>query len=126
MYDSLSKSITTHSILSGDEVYRPLAIRITRGDGSKVEYNLGCGLNVRDLLLVLGLYILFYTALVGFCTLLLKGAMATSKTDTLMWAFFVIGLVFGGIVGLFLMLGKSKRTNLEARKELELDEEMFP
>ena len=126
MYDTSSQSITTHSTLGKEGDYRPLAIRITQDDGSQVEYSFGCGLNFRDLLSILGLYILFYTALVGFCAILLHGAMATRDTDTLMWAFFVVGLVFGGIVGLFLMLGKSKRANTESEDDLAIHEEMNP
>ncbi len=113
---------STRSVCLGGEDYRPFAIRLTKGDGSRVEYNLGCGLSLRDLILVLGCYAVFYSGLLGFSSILLKGAIDTAGTSTLLWAFFVIGLIFGGLVGVAVKIGTKyqddlKQTQLEAERE---------
>ncbi len=113
---------STRSIFSDGEEYHPFAIRLTKGDGSKVEYNLGCGLSLRDLILVLGCYAVFYSVLIGFSSILLKGAIDTADTSTLLWAFFVIGLIFGGLVGVAVKIGTNYQDDLKQR-QLEAEKE---
>lgn len=74
--------------------YRPLAIRYTKRDGSIGECDLGCGCDLKDFVIILSFYVVFYGFLSFFFALLLRGAIDTSSTSTLLWAFFVLGVFF--------------------------------
>lgn len=52
----------------------------------------------RDTLIMIMYYVGFYSFLTGFSTLLLKGAIDSDVNHTLLWAFFVIGVLFVAFV----------------------------
>ena len=105
-----------------DEEYRPLAIRYTKRDGSEVQYNLGCGLSLKDFALVLVLYIAFYSFLLGFTVLLLKGAIDTADKSTLLWTFNFIGMIFGILTSVAVKIGSKAQDDKKA--SMLLAEEM--
>ena len=64
-----------------------------------------CGLTSTDFILILGCYVSFYGFLFGFTALLLKGAIATDDTNSFLWAFLIVGIVFSIGVILAVMVG---------------------
>ena len=58
-----------------------------------------CKQNVQDIFYIFIFYIFFYAFLLLFFVLLLKGAIATDDSNTILWAFLFIGVLFSIIVG---------------------------
>lgn len=54
----------------------------------------------KNMISVLLFYVVFYCFLAGFFTLILKGVIAQRGGDTLLWAFFVLGVAFTLIVSI--------------------------
>ena len=54
----------------------------------------------KNMISVLLFYVVFYGTLAGFFTLILKGVIAQRGGDTLLWAFFVLGVAFTLIVSI--------------------------
>jgi len=52
----------------------------------------------KDTVLMLLCYLAFWSFLIGFSALLLKGAIDSDVNHTLLWAFFVIGILFVSFV----------------------------
>ena len=101
--------------------YRPLAIRFTRKNGKEISVNVGCGLSLKDLALVIACYLAFYSFLVIFCAVLLKGAMDTSDDSTLLWTFNFIGMLFGIAVSVAVVIGtKAQAEKKAAEQEAEM------
>jgi len=82
----------------------------------------------KDTLLVVLCYIAFYSFLIGFCVLLLKGAIDSDKNHTLLWTFFVLGIFFVVFVNFAIKIGRDSlekakiiKKVLEAKKRQELD-----
>ncbi len=118
---SESTDLSKHSMNMKEEAYRPLAIRFTKSDGTKVSYNLGCGLSLKDLALILGCYLVFYSFLVIFCAILLKGVMDTTEHHTLLWTFNFIGMIFGGVMGIAVKMGTMSQ---QEEKAATLEDEL--
>jgi len=59
----------------------------------------------KDTLIMVLCYIMFWSFLTGFSALLLKGAMDSDVNHTLLWTFFVIGLLFVSLVMGAIMIG---------------------
>lgn len=74
--------------------YQPLVIRYSKQDGTPGECPLGCGNSLQDLIFIILFYIGFFAFLAGFFVLLLMGAIATDNSHTLLWTFFVLGVLF--------------------------------
>ena len=125
----MSKSMSNrNSIINDEEAYYPLAIRYTKKDGNPEFCNLCCGLGLRDASLILGSYIAFYSSLFGFTALLLKGAVATDKTHSLLWSFAIVGVVFCIGVAIAISIGTRSRTQSENEEKrlLQQDDEVRP
>lgn len=75
------------------------------------EWCTGCG-NSADIILVLTCYTVLWSFLLGFFTLLLKGAIDTDETHTLLWTFFWFGLMFS-----ILVFGATKVGTFEIERE---------
>jgi len=94
-----------NTVYYDEEAYHPIALKYKKKDGTPAQCNVACGMSVKDLILVLGCYTAFYTFLFGFSALLLKGVIDTDDTDTLLWAFLVIGILFCVGIGVAIFVG---------------------
>mmetsp|Transcript_743 Transcript_743/g.822 ORF Transcript_743/g.822 Transcript_743/m.822 type:complete len:116 (-) Transcript_743:364-711(-) len=54
--------------------------------------------STKDTIMMLLCYLAFWSFLIGFSALLLKGAIDSDVNHTLLWAFYVIGLLFVSFV----------------------------
>jgi len=115
-------SQSTRNVMA-KELYRPIAIRFTKKNGSEAQCNLACGLTFKDIVLVLACYVTFYSFLLGFCAILLKGAMDTAESSTLLWTFFIVGLMFGGAVAVAIKMGTKAQDEQKAAKRQAEEEE---
>jgi len=113
------------SINTDEEAYHPLAIRYTKKDGSPAQCNVFCGLTSADFISILGCYIAFYGFLFGFTALLLKGAIATDETNSFLWAFLVVGIVFsiGVILAVVVAPKIEQRRSSQKSSKSSTDEE---
>lgn len=103
--------------------YHPLVIKYTRRDGSPGECHLGCGLSVEDIIIVFTLYCTFYSFLIGTVSLLLRAAVDTTETSTILWAFLFVGIMFSVLVVASVKMGimENQRSKKETKKRKEFD-----
>jgi len=109
--------------------YQPLVFRYTKRNGEPGECNIGCGNSLEDLVIICTLYTTGYCFLLGIFSLLLKGALDTDWTSTLLWSFFFFGILFVCLVGGAVWMGmrkleqekiKRKKAAEEAKKMIEI------
>ena len=114
---SIIMSSSRRSCITNDEeAYHPLAIKYTKRNGTPAICNVFCGLTVKDFILITFAYIAFYSFLFGVTTLLLKGVIATNESNTFLWAFLVIGVLFCIGVMISVLLGSQNELLLETNK----------
>jgi len=101
--------LQSNSNLEAIEKYRPLVIRFTKRDGSRAEYNIGFGHSGRDILLITACYAIFWCSLLAILVLLLKGSMDTTENHTLLWTFFIFGVIFVTLVGGAVNIGSASQ-----------------
>mmetsp|Transcript_21945 Transcript_21945/g.27147 ORF Transcript_21945/g.27147 Transcript_21945/m.27147 type:complete len:166 (+) Transcript_21945:120-617(+) len=96
-----SRSFRPNSIseLNAMNNYKPLVIQYTKHDGTVAECHIGCGNSLEDLGIIFTVYVVFYSFLIGFFALLLKGALDTEEKQTILWSFFFFGVLFVALVG---------------------------
>ena len=99
-----------------EENYNPLAIRYTKKDGTSVQCNVLCGFSSKDFILIIGCYISFYSFLFGISALLLKGVIATDDTNSFLWGFLIMGIVFSISVMVAVFLG-TRTEEMKLKKE---------
>jgi hypothetical protein len=116
-----STRLSSRAMNLKEQPYQPIAVRFTKQDGTKISYNIGCGLSLKDLALVLGCYVAFYSFLFVFCVILMKGVMDTSDNSTMLWTFNFIGTMFGAAVGIAVKIGTKAQ---EEKKVAEQQAEM--
>mmetsp|Transcript_27603 Transcript_27603/g.40728 ORF Transcript_27603/g.40728 Transcript_27603/m.40728 type:complete len:148 (+) Transcript_27603:422-865(+) len=102
--------------------YQPLVIKYTKRDGSPGECPLGCGLSVEDIIIIFTLYCTFYSFLIGTVSLLLRAAVDTSESSTILWAFLFVGIMFSVLVVASVKMGtmENKRKRESKREEIDL------
>lgn len=79
-------------------------------------------------MLIIGCYISFYSFLFGISALLLKGVIATDETNSFLWGFLIVGIVFSLSVIVTVNLGtRAEDTKLttqeESKSRMTIDEE---
>ena len=114
-YNNDSRSFKASSLAETNVLknYKPLAFRYTKRDGTPGECPLGLGNSAQDLVRIFICYVVFYSFLVGMVALMLQGALDTDVKHTLLWAYLVFGLLFSGLVGGAIYVG---RKNLNQKK----------
>mmetsp|Transcript_26507 Transcript_26507/g.39022 ORF Transcript_26507/g.39022 Transcript_26507/m.39022 type:complete len:134 (+) Transcript_26507:94-495(+) len=78
--------------------YQPLVYQHKKKDGTTHTFNIGCGCSGEDLIIIASCYITFWSFLLGFFTLLLKGALDTDDSHTMLWSFLYFGIFFSALV----------------------------
>ena len=106
-----------------EENYNPLAIRYTKKDGTSAQCNVFCGLSSKDFVLIIGCYVAFYSFLFGISALLLKGVIATDETNSFLWGFLIIGIVFSISVFVAVYLG-TRPEETKTKKEEDIKPRM--
>uniref|UniRef100_A0A6U1XJS9 Uncharacterized protein n=1 Tax=Trieres chinensis TaxID=1514140 RepID=A0A6U1XJS9_TRICV len=103
----------------GMNSYRPLVISYTKADGSPGHCAIGCGHSAEDLALIFACYAALYSFLIGMFALMLRGALDTDDTHTLLWAFLVIGVLFVSFVSGAVYVGRRKLEQNLAQKRAD-------
>jgi hypothetical protein len=115
------------SMHTDEDDYHPLAIRFTKKDGTPKSCNLCCGLSSKDFILIIGCYTAFYSFLFGFSILLLRGAISTAETNSLLWAFLIVGIVFCVGVAVAVIIGtRTEQRRLSNQSKLSTTDEENP
>lgn len=115
----MSLSSRRSYITNDEEAYHPLAIKYTKRNGTPAKCNVFCGLTAKDFILITFAYIAFYSFLFGVTTLLLKGVIATNESNTFLWAFLVIGVLFCIGIMISVLLGSRNELLLETKSKKE-------
>ena len=76
---------------------------------------------LKDILVYIGCYVVFYTFLLGFSTILLYGAIATSNDGTVLWSFFYSGIIFSIMIMAAVCLG-TRKSNEQERSYQKVEE----
>jgi len=87
--------------------------------------------SIKDMMMMLLCYLAFYSFLIGFSTLLLKGAIDSDVKHTMLWAFFIIGILFVSFVAGAIKIGtdavgKAKIAEREAARIAKMRIELDP
>ena len=99
--------------------YKPLTLfKYTKKDGTVRHF--GCNNSLEDIIIIITLYITFYSFCVGFFVLALRGAVDTEDTSTLLWSYFYIFIMMTALV-----LGATyfNRKDLNEKKKLRKENE---
>ena len=99
--------------------YKPLTLfKYTKKDGT--VHHFGCNNSLEDIIIIITLYITFYSFCIGFFVLALKGAVDTEDSSTLLWSYFYILIMMTALV-----LGATyfNRKDLNEKKKLRKENE---
>ena len=100
--------------------YKPLTFfKYTKKDGT--VHHIGCNNSLEDIIIIITLYITFYSFCIGFFVLALKGAVDTEDTSTLLWSY-----LYMLIIMIVLVLGATyfNRKDINEKKRLKKENEI--
>ncbi|GMI49913.1 hypothetical protein ScalyP_jg10192 [Parmales sp. scaly parma] len=97
--------------------YHPVVWKYTKKDGSVGECPIGCGNDLEDIFLISSCYLSLWSFLMAFYAILLKGALDTDNTSTILFEYLVAGIFFCFLVGGSVVTGQWEVQALHDKKK---------